>query len=133
LKEKNIIMAQEIVSKVWLQHGTFGGATPGLLTADEGKASFITEEGEHFNVPVSEIKEVKWPFLQFGLGFTASVNGQKYKFTFMKPNGAADLNDSTLGQLARFTRLGRGADAISTLSGMGESKKVAKQWKELLK
>jgi hypothetical protein len=133
LKDKGKYMPQELISKVWLMHGTFGGATPGVLTADGGKASFITAEGEHFNVPVSDIKDVKWPFLQFGLGFNASVNGQKYKFTFMKPNGAADLDDSTLGQVVRFTRLGRGVDSISTLAGMGESKKMAKQWKDLLK
>lgn len=125
-------MEQEIISKVWLLHGTFGGASAGLLILGEGKVSFVTAEGEHFNVPVTEVKEVKWPFLQFGLGFNASVNAQKYKFSFMKPNGAPELDDSTLGQLARFTRIGRGVDSIATLAKWGDSKKTAKQWKAVL-
>lgn len=125
-------MEQEIFSKVWLMHGTFGGATPGLLSLNSNTVSFATSEGEHFNVTVGEVKEVKWPFLQFGLGFNASVNGQKYKFTFMKPNGAADLNDSDLGQLAQFTRIGRGVNAVATLAKWGDNKKTAKQWKAVL-
>ena len=125
-------MDTEIFSKVWLQHGTFGGATPGLLTFSESNVAFATAEGEHFNVPVTEVKEVKWPFLQFGLGFSATVNGQKFKFVFMKPNGAADLDDSTLRHVARFIPLGRSVDAMSSLSGLGANKKSAKQWKVLL-
>jgi hypothetical protein len=126
------IMDQEIVSKVWQIHGALSVATPGLLILSEGKVSFVTEQGEQFNVPVAEVKEVKWPFLQFGLGFNTVVNGTKYKFTFMKPNTAPDLNDSTLGQIARFTRIGRGVESIATLAHMGADKKTAKQWKAVL-
>ena len=125
-------MDQEIFSKVWLMHGTFGGATPGLLSLGGNNVSFATAEGQHFSVPVSEVKEVKWPFLQFGLGFNATVNGQKYKFTFMKPNGAADIDESTMGQLVQFTRIGRGLDSMATLAKWGDNKKTAKQWKAVL-
>lgn len=125
-------MEQEIISKVWQLHGALSVATPGLLIFNNGKASFVTEQGEQFNVPVSEIKEVKWPFLQFGLGFNAVVNGTQYKFTFMKPNTAPELNDSTLGTIARFTSIGRGMEAFATLGKWGDNKKSAKQWKALL-
>lgn len=125
-------MGQSINSKVWRIHGTFSVGEPGILILDEGKVSFISEQGEEFNVPLSEIKEVKWPFLQFGLGFNATVNGTKYKFTFMKPNGATELDDSSLNQLARFTRVGRGVDAVETLFKWGDNKKSAKQWKAVL-
>lgn len=125
-------MEQEINSKVWQMHGALTVATPGILILENGNVSFITEEGEQFNVPVATITEIKWPFLQFGLGFNATVNGTKYKFTFMKPNGAPELSDSSLGQLARFTRLGRGVDAVATLAKWGDNKKSAKQWKAVL-
>lgn len=125
-------MDQEIVSKVWRMHGALSVADPGLLIFSEGKVSFVSPQGEHFKVPVSEIKDIKWPFLQFGYGFNATVNGEKYKFTFMKPNTAPELNDSTLTQLSRFTQLGRGIDAFGTLAHMGKDKKTAKQWKALL-
>lgn len=122
---------QQLASKVW-NWRSFGGSTPGLLLFDEGQVSFTTEAGEEFHVPVNELKEVKWPFLQFGLGFSATVNGQKYKFTFMKPAGAADFDDSALTALAKLTRISRSLDAISSLSKWGNNKKTAKEWKALL-
>ena len=125
-------MQEEITSKVWQMHGALSVATPGLLIFNEGQVSYITEQGEQFNVPISEVKEVKWPFLQFGLGFNATVNQNVYKFTFMKPNTASDLNDSTVNELLRFTRIGRGVDAFATLSKWGDNKKSAKQWKTIL-
>ncbi len=125
-------MEQEINSKVWQMHGILAAPLPGVLLLQKGNVSFITEKGEQFKVSLAEVKEVKWPFLQFGLGFNANVNGQQYKFTFMKPNGASDLNDSTLGEVAEMTSLGRGMDAMETLSKWGDNKTSAKQWKAIL-
>ncbi len=122
-------MSQDLASKVWLMHGVFGGAAPGMLGFKDGTVSFETPQGEVFNVPLTGLKEVKWPTLQFGLGFNAVVNGEKYKFTFMKPNGAADLDGSFIG----FTRIGRGIESMATLAKWGDSKAQAKLWKELLK
>ncbi|MDQ6625028.1 MAG: hypothetical protein M3Y69_02645 [Verrucomicrobiota bacterium] len=125
-------MEQELVSKVWNMRGVLSVATPGLLIAKEGQVSFVTEEGEAFNVPRAAVEGVKWPFLQFGYGFHALVKGEKYKFTFMKPNSAPEMADSQITQLARFTQLGRGIDSIATLAHMGRDKKTAKQWRALL-
>jgi hypothetical protein len=125
-------MADEIVCKVWLLHGTFGGGTPGILALNNGNVSFVSEEGEHFNVHLADVKEVKWPFISFGYAMNAVINGEKYKFSFIKPNGAADLNDSTLRQLVSLTPAGRGIDAIATLSKLGKDKKAAKEWKAVL-
>ena len=124
---------EQIISKVWLLHGTFGGSTPGVLMLNDGKVSFTTEEGEHFNVPVSEVKDVKWPFISFGMALNVAINGQKYKFSFMRPNGGADIGDSTLTQIGRFTSVGRGMDAVTSLAKWGDTKKTSKQWKEVLK
>ena len=126
-------MQQVIISKVWLLHGTFGGGSPGVLALNNGNVSFDTEEGEYFNVPLAGIKEVKWPFISFGYALNVVINGQKYKFSFIKPNGAADLNDSVVSQLVTLTKPGRGIDALSTLANLSKEKKAAKQWKEVLK
>lgn len=125
-------MEQEIISKVWLLHGTFGGSSPGLLALKDGMVTFFTEEGEHFTVPVAEVKDVKWPFISFGLAMNAVVNGQKYKFSFMKPNGGSEIGDSTFTHLSRFTSMGRGLDSLATLANWGDNKKSARQWKEVL-
>lgn len=125
-------MEQDLTSKVWRMRGIFQSATPGYLVLHDGKVAYVTEAGEEFNVPLSDVKEVKWPGLQMGFGFNAVVNGNKYKFTFMKPNGAPQMNDSSLSQLTRYTRLGMGMDAVAALAKWGDSKKSAKAWKEAL-
>jgi len=124
-------MEQELLTKVWRMQGLLSTPTPGLLILADGHISFVTADGEMFSVPVSDIKDVKWPFIQFGLGFNSTVNGTQYKFTFMKPNGAAELNNSSVSQLANITQIGRGIDAIATLSKWGSNKQAAKQWKAL--
>ena len=126
-------MNQDIISKVWQLHGMLGGATPGVLSLQDGMATFETENGEAFHVSLADMKEVKWPFLQLGLGFNTTVNGQLFKFTFVKPNGAQDLSDSSLRSGLRFTRIGRGVDAVATLAKIGDNKKSAKEWKAVLK
>ena len=125
-------MENELVSKAWHSGGLFSIAIPGLLMYENGRVSFVTEAGESFNVPVNEIKEVKWPFITFGLGFKCVINGTKYSLGFMKGASDPELSDSTLSQLSRLTTLGRGIDSIATLLKTGESKKTAKQWKAIL-
>jgi len=125
-------MDQEIYSKVWHSKGVFTIATPGLLILENGNVLFITEAGEQFNVPVTEIKDVKWPFMLFGLGFKAMINGQKYTLTFMKGASDPELDDTTLDQFSRLTTFGKGVDSIVTLANWGKSKETAKQWKDVL-
>jgi hypothetical protein len=81
-------MDQELTSPVWQLHGalTLGAATPGQLKFKEAKVSFVTQEAEQFTVPSNEMKEVKRPFSKLGSGFSAVVNGKKYKFSLVDPD-----------------------------------------------
>ena len=127
-------MEQELVSKVWNIPGIFGSVTPGLLVWKEGNVAFITEEGVQFNVPLSEVKEVKYPFLRMGLGFDAVVNGKKYKFALSKPNPSAPELDDTAGdQLLRLFQVGKFWDSIGTLRNLKQDKATTRAWKEILK
>lgn len=123
---------EPFLTRVWLLHGAFGGSTPGVLMYDNGNVSFATEEGQHFSVPVSEVKDLKFPFISFGMAMNITVNGQKYKISFMRPNGGRDMGEGGFSQLTRLTSIGRGMDGISSLLKMGDLKKVSKQWKEIL-
>ena len=125
-------MEQQIFSKVWHSKGPFTIATPGLLILENNNVSFVTEMGEQFKVPLTEIKEVKWPFILFGLGFKALINGKKYTLTFMKGPSDPELDDTTLDLLSRVTTVGRGLDSIATLANWGKSKQAAKEWKVVL-
>lgn len=127
-------MEQELVSKVWKLSGLIGTVVPGLLVLSHGQVVFITGEGIQFNEPLSEVKNVKWPFLRMGLGFDAIVNGKTYKFSFTKPNPSApELDDSEGDQLLRLTQVGRFWDSIGTLRNLKADKATTKSWKEVLK
>ena|SRR5688572_10969855 len=127
-------MDQYLVSKVWQIAGLIGRVTPGLLVWENEKVSYITEEGLQFNVPLSELKNVKWPFLRMGLGFDTIVNEKKYQFSFSKPNASApELGDEIIDQLLRFTPGGRLWESINTLGNLKADKATTRQWKEILK
>jgi hypothetical protein len=127
-------MEQELVSKVWQLFGLVGRVIPGLLIWNNGRITFITEDGVQFNESLAEVKNIKWPFLRMGLGFDAVVNGKKYKLSFTKPNPSAPELDDTLGdQLLRLTDQGRFFDSIETLRNLKTDKATTKTWKEILK
>ena len=118
-------MEQELISKVWQLHGAlaFGGVTPGLLRLKESKVSFINAEGEQFNVPVTEIKEVNWPFYQFGLVFTAVINEKKYRFSFAEPSNVNTADNAA----EKFAGL------INDLGIISSGRVAANEWKAVLK
>ncbi len=119
---------------VWQLFGLVGRVIPGLLIWNNGRITFITEDGVQFNESLAEVKNIKWPFLRMGLGFDAVVNGKKYKLSFTKPNPSAPELDDTLGdQLLRLTDQGRFFDSIKTLRNLKTDKATTKTWKEILK
>ena len=126
-------MEKELVSKVWQLSGLIGSVIPGILIWNEGQVAFITQEGIQFNLPLAEIKDVKYPFLRMGLGFDAVVNGKKYKFSFSKPNPSApELDDTTGDQLLRLINVGRFWDSIGTFKNLKADKATTKNWKAIL-
>lgn len=127
-------MEQQLISKIWQLSGLIGKVTPGLLVWDNGQVSYLTEEGMQFHEPLTNLKNIKWPFLRMGMGFDTVVGDKKYQFSFSKPNPSApELDDSTFDQLKRFTSWGKFWDAIGTLANLKADKSTTKQWKEILK
>ncbi|MBS1920800.1 MAG: hypothetical protein JST17_11155 [Bacteroidetes bacterium] len=125
-------MSEEIISKIWEMNDPLAltGVKPGLLLLKEGNVSFVTEEGEQFNVPVAELKEVKWPFYELGLSFTTHVNGKKYRFIFTDPVASAGeniLSKASFLPMLKFISLSGELDTILT------GKEAAHQWKAVFK
>ena len=127
-------MEQQIISKVWQLSGLMGSVKAGLLTYDNGQVAYISEEGVQFEAPIVQLTNVKWPFLRMGMGFDTIVNGNKYQFSFSKPNPSApELDDSTAERFLRSMSVGKFWDSLGTLRNIKVDKATTKQWKELLK
>lgn len=126
-------MHRELISKAWKITGIIGAVTPGALVWKNGQVTFITEAGIQFQVPLSEIKNIKWPFLRMGMGFDAEVNGKNYKFSFAKPNAsAAEIRIINGNPMPRVVFASQYFDDISSLMDIKANKAEGSKWKEIL-
>ncbi len=121
--------ATTLTSNAWSMSGLIISYTAGLLTLDNGMVSFNTAKGEQFQVPLSEIKNVKWPKLQMGYGVHMEVNGKKYKLTFFQPAGQSTYTAQFNGD---YGRIGNISDIVNRISGMKDFKISAAEWRAVL-
>ena len=125
-------MAQQLISKIWQISGLVGSAVPGILLWKNQEVAFIIEKGIIFNLPISEIKEIKWPFLRMGLGFDAVINGEKFKFSFAKPNPSApDIEYIADTPFPKVFFAAQNFDDLS-LRNLKADRAAAKAWKKIL-
>jgi hypothetical protein len=61
------------------------GNRGGLLQLADGRLAFLTEEGPLFDVPVTEVKDVNFPWYYFGGGCKFRVGTQRYRIAFVRP------------------------------------------------
>lgn len=126
-------MQNQLISKVWRLEGLIGKVEAGILVWDAGHVLYITEGGIEFNVPLSSVSNIKWPFLRMGFGFDAIINDTKYKFSFSKPNHNAPDIDVVPGKPYPSVHfVGQFSHDMSSLGTMKEDKATTRQWKELL-
>jgi hypothetical protein len=102
---------------------------PGLLVADRGRLAFHTDSGPAFTAPIADVGPVTWPWWWFGGGLVVTVRGERFKITFVRPNGApaveATLLDAALGTGDAFR-------AAAGLRDVHTGRAAAREWKQLL-
>jgi hypothetical protein len=114
---------------IWQLVGLFGNR-PGLLELAGGRLAFTTDEGQVFDAPLSEVTAIKFPWYYFGGGMKLRVGAARYRFSFVRPNGAEDIP----GRL-----LAREGDAVAALltagrkiADIGTGRQAGKAWKSVL-
>ena len=126
-------MDKELISTVWKISGIIGKVTPGALVWKNERVAFITEEGVQFQVPLADITNIKWPFLRMGMGFDTEVYGQKYKFSFAKPNASApEIEIKNGNPLPKVVFAGLYVDDVSSLLDIKSDRQTTKKWKAVL-
>ncbi|HMR93364.1 MAG TPA: hypothetical protein PKC69_13665 [Chitinophagaceae bacterium] len=126
-------MSSPLLSKVWRIRGAAQPLIPGALLLKGGMLSFITDEGVKFSIPVHNLRRIKWPWLRWGLGFDAEINGETFKFSFAKPNASAPEIDILPGEpYPRVVFARQWMDDISSLRDIKKDKAAARMWKEQL-
>jgi hypothetical protein len=124
-----------LASPAWILAGRLRNVL-GVLVAERGVLEFRTESGPAFTAPVTDVGPVTWPWWWFGGGFVATVRGERFKITFVRPNGAPAANPSLLDAAFNAAGLidsGFGPFRAATgLRDVATGRAAARQWKQLL-
>jgi hypothetical protein len=124
-----------LATPAWLMAGRLRNV-PGVLAAGEGRLAFVTDDGPVFNVPLAEVGDVTWPWHWFGGGCKLRANGELYKITFVRPNGAPAVSPSLLDAgaalFAVLTDTAVPAHSLRGLFDVRSGRKAGVAWKEAL-
>ena len=118
----------DFASYAWLLIGTFRTAA-GWLDLTAGRLRFSTPDKVLFDVPLAEVTDVDWPWYYFGGGVKLSAAGERYRFSFVLPNGAeypAARAAAAAGDPAAL------AIVWDKASDIGAGRDVGKEWRRRL-
>jgi hypothetical protein len=77
-----------VYTQAWILEGLTGNVA-GVLGLAEGRFTFVTdEEVTIFDVPVSNVGDVKVPWYYFGGGMKLRVGPERYRLSFVPPTAA---------------------------------------------
>jgi hypothetical protein len=78
--------SDELVTTAWLLIGLFG-TEAGVLELADGRLAFTGTNGTRFDVPVGGVEYVEFHWYYFGGGVQLTVDGRRYRFSFVVPTG----------------------------------------------
>jgi hypothetical protein len=122
-----------LVSPAWLIGGLRN--VPGFLGAGQGHLTFVSDTPV-FDVPMTEVTDVRWPWHWFGGGVKLTAAGQPYKITFVRPNGMPAPNPSMLatgvGVFALLSGTWHDVHALQGLADIGTGRAAGAKWRQVL-
>ena len=90
-------------SRVWLLSG-ITGSREGFLQLADGRFAFTDIDGQTvFDVPLSVVREVEFPWYYFGGGMKLSIGAERYRVSFMRPGNVG----GGTGDIGPGRRLGK--------------------------
>jgi hypothetical protein len=120
----------EFESVAWVLRGITGADSAGLLRLNGGRLTLIGQDGPAFDVPVTEVRDVSFPWFYFSGGMKLTAAGEKYRLSFVKPN---NQNSYVAGRAANEIVPGAGMVAVADITGdIRKGRSAGKEWKRLL-
>jgi hypothetical protein len=121
-------LRHEYASDAWLLEG-MTGTLAGWLEWKSGRLRFITPGEVVFDVPGSEIANLRFPWYYFGGGMTLRANGIRYRVSFVKPNGAEQAVGRALGEAGNPLAL---AVPVMKVIDIRSGRRICRQWRNVL-
>lgn len=81
----------------WLLEG-ITGAVYGNLKFANGQLSLTVKGRKIFNVPLTEIKDIVFPWYYFSGGVKFRIGAEKYRLSFVEPNNSPGYPDISGGR-----------------------------------
>ena len=119
-------MTETLCTEAWLLVG-ITRSVPGILELKNGQLAFASDEGCIFDVPLSTVRDVNFPWHYFGGGVKFSIGSENYRLSFVQPNDAADVS----AELLKRTTLSRAPSVLKVLD-IGDGRRAGKAWKSVL-
>ena len=120
--------SEALRTPAWLLEG-ITVSVPGVLEHADGRLAFTTDRGRVFDLPVSEVGDVHFPWWYFGGGVKLTAHGKRHRISFVRPNDADDIP----GRL--MARDGNPAGLLTAgqkLLDIGEGRRAGRAWRDVL-
>lgn len=101
----------------------------GWLTMADGRLQFSIEGDVVFDLNAAAIQSVHYPWYYFSGGVKIRYQGDEFRLSFVKPNGAEVAVDRMLAESGNPAAL---LGALEKFSDIGEGRRAGKRWKEIL-
>ena len=109
-------------------------SVPGVLELADGRLAYSTDDEQLFNEPLDSVKDITFPWYYFGGGVKMTVNDERLRFSFVRPNDQ-DPYDIPGRMLSRSQD--GGAFALLTagrkVADIGKGRQAGKAWRAALK
>jgi len=123
------LASDSFVSDAWILQG-MTVSIPALLEHDKGRLRCVTEDRVEFDVALSDVKNVVFPWYYFGGGVKLQAGGTPFRLSFVVPNGAEYASAKLLADMGNAGSLVVvGSKAHDITSGRA----AGRRWRELLK
>ena len=79
---------------IWKLSG-LTGSEYGHLELKGGRLIYTPNNGDGFDVPITQVQDISFPWHYFGGGFKMRIGSEKYRFSFIEPhNDNADIGEA---------------------------------------
>ena len=106
---------------------------PGALQLAGFRLTLATELTPLFDEPLSAIERVSWPWWYFGGGCKVRVEGERYRVSFVRPNGAMDTSARVVISEAGTAGAGAALDyALAKMRDVDGGRARGRAWRGVL-
>ncbi len=122
----------ELCTPAWRMIG-MTVSEPGYMSCNGRRLCYANAAGALFDVELSEVSGLKFPWYYFGGGLKMKVKSERHRFSFVIPNGAETAEARILTYISPLRGAVATAEVVSEkYRDIKDGRAAGKAWRELL-